>query len=108
MANDKMKVTAELMRRGATMLAEPCPTCGGIQVKYNGRVICTSHDDLSGILTTEELSYEALAAELRQVLLAKLSEMTGLLQREKGRQEQEVLVTLMAKYVDLLQKLPQK
>jgi len=90
------------------MLAEPCPTCGGIQVKYNGRVLCTSHDDLSGILSNEELTYESLAADLRQLLLAKLRETMGILEREKGRPEQEVLVTLMAKYVDLLQKLPQE
>lgn len=106
MSSEKMKVTTEMLRKGATMLAEPCPSCGGVQVKYNGKVYCTNHDDLSGTLG-EKLTYDSLAANLREVLLAKLNESIQLLKKEKGRPEQEALVALMTGYVDLLQKLPQ-
>ena len=45
-SRDKMQLTVELMRRGAVMMKEPCPIDNGVQVRYKGKVFCTSHDDL--------------------------------------------------------------
>jgi UPF0148 protein len=104
----KMKLAAELVSRGATMLAEPCPQDGGIQVRYRGRVYCTTHDDLSSITMATAVSLESVAAQLREVLLAKLNETTAALGTEKDASRQEQLVSLAAKYFELLQKLPQK
>jgi len=33
-SKDRMRLAAELVSKGATMLAEPCPKDGGIQVRY--------------------------------------------------------------------------
>lgn len=103
-----MKVTVEMVRRGASILADPCPTCGGVQVKYHGKVYCSSHEDLSSVLTSEELTYESVVANLRQLLLSKLNDSMGQLGKEKEETKQDLLVSLIAKYVDLLQKLPEK
>lgn len=105
---DKMKLAAELVSRGATMLAEPCPECGGIQVRYRGKVYCTSHDDLSSITTAATVSFDTVVAQMREVLLVRLNEAAAALGSEKDGAKQEQLVTLMAKYFDLLQKLPAK
>ncbi len=90
------------------MLADPCPKDGGIQVRYRGKVYCTSHDDLSSITTSMTVSYDTVVAQMREVLLARLSEATVALGEEKDLARQEQLVSLAAKYFELLQKLPQK
>ena len=105
---DKMKLAAELVSRGATMLADPCPQCGGIQVRYRGKVYCTSHDDLSLITRAVTVSYDSVVAQMREVLLVKLNETTVALGTEKDPMKQEQLATLSAKYFELLQKLPRK
>jgi UPF0148 protein len=103
-----MKLAAELVSKGATMLAEPCPQDGGIQVRYRGKVYCTVHDDLSSITMAEAISYDTVVAQLREILLAKLNETTSALGTEKDVAKQDHLVSLAAKYFDLLQKLPRK
>ena len=107
-AKDRMKLAAELVSKGATMLAEPCPRDGGVQVRYHGTVYCTTHDDISSISTATAASPETVAAQLREVLLTKLSEATAALGAEKDVARQDQLVSLVAKYYELLQKLPQK
>ena len=103
---DRMRLAAELVSRGATMLAEGCPQDGGIQVRYRGVVYCTTHDDLSPISVAAVVSLEGVVAQLRDVLLAKLNETTAALGTEKDAAKQDQLVTLAAKYFELLQKLP--
>ena len=105
---DKMKLAAELVRKGGTMLGEPCQQCGGIQVRFRGKVYCTGHEDLSGVLKAEGASYDTVMAQTREVLVAKLNEAAGLLEKERDQAAQERLVSLMTKYFDLLQKLPRK
>jgi UPF0148 protein len=107
-SKDKMKVAVELVTKGATILGEPCPQCGGIQVRYHGRVYCTGHEDLSAVVKAEVISLETVVAEARQVVVSKLKEATMMLGTEKDNAKQDQLVSLMTKYVDLLQKLPQK
>ena len=52
------KLMAEMLRRGATLLREPCPECSGILLRYNGRDVCPS---CSGITSIEELDELAVA-----------------------------------------------
>ena len=107
-AKDNMKLAAELVSRGATMMGEPCPQCGGIQVRYRGKVYCTSHDDLSTVGTPEVVSMETVVPRVREVLLARLNEAAAALGTEKDVARQDQLVSLMTKYFELLQKLPAK
>ena len=108
MPRDKMKLTVELVRRGATILGEPCKTCGGVQIKYHGKVYCTSHEDLSSVLEEEEMTMDSVATDLIQLVLAKTAELTKQLQKETDVEREDRLVSLMMKYVELLQKLPEK
>ena len=107
-AKDRMKLAAELVSRGATMLADPCPQDGGIQVRYRGKVYCTAHDDLLAITKTAAVTYDDVTARMREVILTRLSETTAAMDAEKDVAKQEQLVALASKYFELLQKLPQK
>lgn len=101
---DKMKVSVELVRRGATMLAEPCQRCGGIQVRYRGKTYCTSHEDLAPLLVAQVVSYDSTVANMRELLLSKLNEAIALLEKEQDAAKQDQLVSLITKYFDLLRK----
>lgn len=103
---DRMKLAAELVSRGATMLAEPCPHDGGVQVRYRGKVYCAAHDDLSSITRSAAVSYDTVVAQMREVLLVRLNETMAALGTEKDPSRQEQLVSLAAKFFELLQKLP--
>jgi UPF0148 protein len=103
-----MKVAVELVRRGATMLAEPCQQCGGIQVRYRGKTYCTGHEDLSPLLAAQPVSYESVVASMREQLLSRLNESIAELEKEKDPEKQDQLVSLMTKCFDLLQKATKK
>lgn len=105
---DKMKLAVELVRKGATMLGEPCAKCGGIKVSYHGKVYCTGHEDLSSVVAAETVSMDTVLAGMREVLLSKLNDAASSLGQEKDGTKQEQLVSLMAKYYDLLEKLSQR
>ena len=51
------KLMAEMMRKGATLLREPCPECGGILFRYKGKDICPV---CSGLESVEELDEKAI------------------------------------------------
>jgi len=107
-SKDRIRLAAELVSKGATMLAEPCPKDGGIQVRYRGKIYCTSHDDLSSITEGSAVSYDAVVAQMREVILARLNETTAALGTERDPAKEDQLVSLASKYFELLQKLPSK
>ena len=100
-----MQLTVELMRRGAVMLKEPCPLDNGVQMRYKGKVYCTTHDDLETALSAKEITFGDVAVSVREMLLLKLKEGMSLLENEKDPVKQEQIVSLMTKCVDLLNKL---
>ncbi len=107
-SKDKMRLTAELIRHGGTILKESCPTCGGIQIRYRGKNYCTSHDDLTVAFGAEEISFDAISSATRDLVVTKIKEITEALKNEKDLGKQDQLVSLLAKYVDLVQKIPEK
>ncbi len=52
LSKEKRALIAEVLRRGGALLAEPCPKCGGLLIKYKGRVFCPNCDNIN---TIEEL-----------------------------------------------------
>jgi UPF0148 protein len=101
----KTKTTVELMRKGAVMIKEPCPVCNGVQLRYKGRVYCTNHDDLTVALQAKEILFPDVAEDLKNLLLVKLKESMSLVENEKDPEKLDWLVSLMARYVELLRKL---
>ncbi len=77
-------------------------------MRYRGKVLCTNHDDLSGVLSTEEVTYEGVASALRTLLLSKTRETADMLEKERDTLKEDQLISLLLKYVELLQKLPER
>jgi len=105
---DRMRLAVVLVRKGGTMLGEPCSKCGGVRVSYHGKIYCTGHEDLSVVVPTETVPVDTIIANLKDVLLLKLNEAATLLRQEEDSAKQEQLASLMMKYYDLLEKLAQK
>jgi len=101
----KTKLTVALMRGGAVMMKEPCPICNGVQLRYKGKVYCTSHDDLSAALQAKEVLFSEVAAGLKSLLLVKLKESMSMVENESDLKKLDELISLIAKYVELLQGL---
>ncbi|MGA1974158.1 MAG: Sjogren's syndrome/scleroderma autoantigen 1 family protein [Conexivisphaerales archaeon] len=88
MVNDSrssQKFMAEMLKKGATLLREPCPECGGIIFRYRGSDVCPS---CSGITNMEELDEAAAVKEAppsgRAEIVAKVLDGTlAQLAREK-------------------------
>jgi uncharacterized Zn finger protein (UPF0148 family) len=122
-----MITTAELIRRGAAILQEPCPRCGAVQIRYKGRIYCTNEDDLNSVLNSvgaAELSSTQIKTglsneekpstgfqvsqssdSLRKLLEEKLNTVSKQLDSTTDLIEQAKLLDLISKYIETLEKL---
>ena len=68
------KLLVELLRRGATLLREPCPRCGGLMVRYKGVTFCPRCWGIKSIEEIEERVKppEELLEETRRVVMENL------------------------------------
>jgi UPF0148 protein len=73
-----IKKASELMRSGATMLAESCPLCGSPLFKLvSGEVVCPVHGRVMLVKSEEELSEANVASvliELEKSIASKLGD----------------------------------
>ncbi len=92
----------EIMRRGASLLSESCPRCGGLQVKFRGRTLCIAEDDISDTAKTEVIGIEDTLSGLRDLSIKKIRELGQELDDEKDLDKQIKKAVLLRKYVDLL------
>jgi uncharacterized Zn finger protein (UPF0148 family) len=99
---------ADLLRRGATMLARPCPQCGSPLMKVGDDIYCATCDRRIVVVDSDEpepsQSAGALLPELKETVLRKLRAINELVEREN---DVETLTRLTNLLVLLLQALNQ-
>lgn len=107
----RMNIAVELMRKGGTLLKEPCPKCKGVQIKYGGRIFCVN----CGEQVEEAVSYEVEAPPTPEYLTAvkrmvegKVYELTKKLEGEVDVEKQLQLTTLLLKYLEVLEKVSKR
>lgn len=101
---------ADLLRRGATLLREPCPRCGGLQLRYMGKSYCINEDDIDSVLNppVEAPPKEAASSNmptLKKLVQEKLDSVSKQLESTTDVDEQSRLLDLISKYVETLEKL---
>src|SRR5579872_4362845 len=119
-----MALTAELIRKGAAILQEPCPRCGSVQIRYNGKIYCTNEDDLQSLLNPEartespppgpakvepthdrsSQSFPDTTGPLRKLLQDKLDALSKQLESTTDAEEQAKILNLISKYLETLEK----
>ena len=114
----RMATSADLLRRGATLLQEACPNCGGVQLRYQGKVYCLNESDLDEVLSGKpvvqpvvkegnkpQVASSESSNSLRKLLEGKLATASKQLEATSDVQEQSNLLDLISKYLETLQKL---
>lgn len=96
---------ADLIRKGGTLLSEACPRCGGVQIRYKGRTICLACGDLTEVSRVEAHPISDVLTGLRDLALTKMVEASNLLKRENDVEKQTNIVSLLLKYVELLDRV---
>ncbi len=101
-----VKKMAELLRRGATMLADACPQCGSPLFKVSDDIYCVRCDRRVVYADSDEevetQAVRTLIPELRTTLIAKLNALNELVESESDIEALTKLANLM---VLLLQSL---
>lgn len=102
----KLGRAVELLRKGATLLEEACPKCGGVMIRYKGRRYCVNCDSIT--TPTVEADFEGVFAEavgsLRKLVLKKVEQVAGSLKEEVDIERQLQLASLLSRYLELLEK----
>jgi len=102
---EKISDAIELMRKGATLLKEACPKCGGLQVKYKNRILCLNCDDLSDISAIETIGMDEMTTNLGELVLSKVQRLYDDLRREEDLDKQTRIANLILLYMDIMEKI---
>lgn len=111
MSEELRKKAIELLLKGATLLAEPCPYCKGVRVMKDGNALCINcgkEPDKQKILETEsklEEKPEPGSRSLEESLNKKLVELTKELEAEKDHEKQQQILKSINSLIETLQKL---
>lgn len=97
----------DLLMKGASLLGEACPKCGGLQVKYQERIVCLSCGAPSEAASQPAKSSDVFD-DLRGLALKKIEEITKRLSSEQDLAQQELMTSLLHKYLDLVKKIGSK
>ncbi|MGQ9468220.1 MAG: Sjogren's syndrome/scleroderma autoantigen 1 family protein [Nitrososphaerales archaeon] len=108
MAEDKkgkISDAIKLIRKGATLLKEACPKCGGLQVRYKNRNLCLNCDNLSDISAIEIGSLSELTTNLGELVLSKIQRLYDTLSKEEDLDKQARIANLILLYMDIMEKI---
>ena len=104
-----VKKMADLLRRGATMLADACPQCGSPLFKVDEDIYCVKCDRrIVYADSDEDIETEAvmtLLPELRETLIGKLKALNELVDSETDIESLTKLANLMVLLLQSLHRL---
>jgi UPF0148 protein len=107
--DSSVKKMAELLRRGATMLAQSCPQCGSPLMQVEDDIYCATCDRRI-IIAEDDREAEAKAVkvmlpQLRETLIRKLSSITDEIEATNDVEALTKLANLMVMLLQALHKL---
>ena len=107
--DSSIKKMAELLRQGATMLADACPQCGSPLLQVGDDIYCAMCDRrIVYADSDEEVESEAvreLIPKLRETLLAKLDTLNDVIEKENDAESLTKLANLMVLLLQALHRL---
>jgi len=102
-----MTAAAELLRKGGTLVTEACSTCGGVQVKYSGKIVCVNcGKEVEIKVEAKPPAAPEVVNDLKNTVLAKINELLPLLKSESDIDKQSELAKLLICYLGVLEKIP--
>ena len=110
MSDDLRKKAAEMLLKGATLLAEPCPYCKGVRVMKDGDALCVNcgkEPDKSK--TDPQTPPENVDPKKPSPILAslknKLEELAKELESEKNHEKQQQILKSINSVIETMGKL---
>lgn len=118
MSTDLTKRAAEMLLKGATLLAEPCPYCKGVRVLQNGNAFCVScgrepkTEEIKTSSDTEKKSEHQDKSNVSsqpdsalKTLEKKLEFLSKELEKETDYEKQQQILKSINSLVDIIAKL---
>jgi UPF0148 protein len=111
MSQELRKKAVEMLLKGATLVAEPCPYCKGVRVIKDGHALCITcgkEPDKQKVDEFEPRSEKEVAAKTTSLidsLNKKLEQLTKELESEKDHQKQQQILKSINSLIEALQKL---
>lgn len=109
--DDSVKKMAELLRQGATMLAEACPQCGSPLLRVGEDIYCAKcnrrivYEKSVDHKPAEGQVLRNILPELRETLIGKLDALKGIVESETDTEALTRLANLMVLLLQALEKL---
>jgi len=107
--DSSVRKMAELLRQGATMLADACPQCGSPLFKIKDDVYCAKCDRRIVYAKSDEeveaYAVKTLLPELRETLITKLKSLREVIDTETDTEALTKLANLMVLLLQALHKL---
>ncbi|CAE6501685.1 MAG: Sjogren's syndrome/scleroderma autoantigen 1 family protein [Candidatus Nitrosotenuis sp.] len=105
MSDALRKKAVEMLLKGATLLAEPCPYCSGVRVLKDGNALCVSCGREPDKEKMEQAKKKDDSDPLLQTLQKKLDKLTEELDAEKDYQKQQQILQSINALVETIQKI---
>lgn len=101
----RMDIAVELIRKGGTLLKEPCIKCGGVQVRYKGRTLCVNCGSIESPMELEAPSFSEVIANLKDLITIKIQEVSNQLKLETNVEKQTQLTSLLLQYLQIMERI---
>jgi UPF0148 protein len=110
MSEDLRKKAAEMLLKGATLLAEPCPYCKGVRIMKDGNALCVNcgKEPDKGKVDQETVSENSSPKKPSSVLFSlknKLEELAKDLESEKDHEKQLQILKSINSLIETIDKL---
>lgn len=112
MSQELRKKAVEMLLKGATLIAEPCPYCKGVRVMKDGNALCIScgkepdkqkPDETN--LGSEKVDSDQKTSSFVDSLNKKLEQLTKELESEKDYEKQQQILKSINSIIETIQKL---
>lgn len=99
-----LSLAAEMLRKGGTLLSEPCEVCNGVQVKFEDHIICVNCN--RKVESSKETKREDQSIpDLHSAISEKIKELIPILMNEKEITRQLDIAKLINNYLEILAKI---
>lgn len=109
MSSELRKKAAEMLLKGATLLAEPCPYCNGVRIMKDGNALCVNcgkEPDMNKIDHVESENQDSVKPSPVLISLKnKLEELTKELESEKDHGKQQEILKSINSLIETIDKL---
>jgi UPF0148 protein len=110
----KLKDAASLLLKGATLLNEPCPSCAGVQVRFQNKNICINRCDLQDVAaeppqkesipTHDDMMMNTNRDLLKSIVQEKIMLLVQQLRDQNDLSSQKARAELIELYLRILEK----